>query len=411
MKCPAFNELPYTTNQGVSWAYKEPSTDISFNDRSAIKWPRVSIITPSFNQEKFIEETIRSILLQDYPDLEYIIIDGGSKDGTVDVIRKYQSWISYWVSEKDAGQTAAINKGFKISTGEIIAWQNSDDTYEPGAIMNAVKFMVDHPETGVVYSDCNLVDENSRVISQLPSKKYTVQNCLLQHIVPNQTAFIRRGVWEAVGGVDNELHFAIEEDFWLKIGLISKLDQLPGIWANHRKYIGTKTVSQAPMFYREQLKVLDRFFTQTSLSPEIINIKNQVYANAHLIGAFRLNMDKEKELTEKAFIKAIDLNPELAMNDIGKTVKRIIGWAWIPDVIDPVDFVIRFFDCISNVSPGFEGFKKTAVAEIAIGLFFKVAREGNPRLARSYLTIAIRNDPRWILNRGVLSTAYKIALS
>src|SRR5574341_123266 len=115
--------------------------------------PLVSIITPSFNHARYIEATMRSVLSQDYPYIEYMVVDGGSDDGTVDIIKKYESRLSWWVSEKDQGQTDAINKGLARAKGNILAWLNSDDTYEPGAISAAVKFLQEHPEVGMVYGE------------------------------------------------------------------------------------------------------------------------------------------------------------------------------------------------------------------------------------------------------------------
>jgi glycosyltransferase involved in cell wall biosynthesis len=130
--------------------------------------PRVSIITPSYNQASFLEETICSVLEQDYANLEYIIVDGGSKDGSVEIIRRYESQLAWWVSEPDQGQTDALNKGFGMASGDILAWLNSDDTYLPGAISGAVEYLMSHPEAGLVYGDANLVDENGTVISRFP---------------------------------------------------------------------------------------------------------------------------------------------------------------------------------------------------------------------------------------------------
>ena len=108
--------------------------------------PLVSIITPSFNHVKYIEATMQSVFSQDYPNIEYIVVDGGSNDETVDIIKKYENRLAWWVSEKDKGQTDAINKGFARATGSILAWLNSDDTYEPGAVTAAVKYLQEHPE-------------------------------------------------------------------------------------------------------------------------------------------------------------------------------------------------------------------------------------------------------------------------
>src|SRR5215207_2503335 len=123
----------------------------------------ISIVTPSFNQDRYIEETIRSVLSQDYPSIEYMIVDGASSDETVDIIKKYEDKLAYWVSENDKGQTEAINKGFRHAKGDILAWINSDDTYQPGAVAAVVKYLQDHPDVGMVYGDCNYINESGNV--------------------------------------------------------------------------------------------------------------------------------------------------------------------------------------------------------------------------------------------------------
>src|SRR4030095_6506219 len=131
--------------------------------------PLVSIITPSFNQARYIEATIQSVLSQDYPRIEYLIVDGGSTDETVEIIKKYEGRLAWSVSEQDQGQTDAINKGFGHTNGQILAWLNSDDTYEPGAVSAAVKYLLDHPDVGMVYGDCNFINEDGRVIGKFGS--------------------------------------------------------------------------------------------------------------------------------------------------------------------------------------------------------------------------------------------------
>ena len=133
--------------------------------------PKISIITPSFNQSEFLEFTIQSVLSQDYPDLEYIIVDGGSTDGSLEIIKKYEDRLAWWVSEKDQGQTDAINKGFARATGKYLAWLNSDDTYQPGALSKAAEYLESHPEVGLVYGETNYIDQDGRGIGQFNAQQ------------------------------------------------------------------------------------------------------------------------------------------------------------------------------------------------------------------------------------------------
>ena len=132
--------------------------------------PRVSIVTPSYNQAAYIEETIRSVLLQGYPNLEYIIIDGGSKDGSVDIIRKYEPWLAYWSSEPDKGQGHAISKGFEKATGEIFGWLNSDDAYCRGTLELVCRLFLNRPNVGLLYGDCDVIDQRSSKIDHIESQ-------------------------------------------------------------------------------------------------------------------------------------------------------------------------------------------------------------------------------------------------
>jgi len=165
--------------------------------------PLVSVITPSFNQAQYIEATIQSVITQEYPNIEYLVVDGGSTDETVEIIKKYEAKIAWWVSEKDKGQTDAINKGFGRAKGKILAWLNSDDTYEPGAISNAVKYLIDHPDVGMVYGDCNFINENGKVIGKFGSAQtnYKLLRQGYAHI-PQQTMFFRAELWKQVGPLD-----------------------------------------------------------------------------------------------------------------------------------------------------------------------------------------------------------------
>ena len=216
----------------------------------------VSIVTPSYNQARFIEGTIQSVLSQDYPQIEYLVVDGGSTDHSADIIRRYADRLTGWVSEKDRGQTDAINKGFARATGEILAWINSDDTYEPGAVSAAVEFLREHPEVGMVYGDCNYINEQGEVIGRFHSKQTSYRRIRqgYNHI-PQQTMFFRAELWKQLGPLDPSFHFAMDYDLWTRIAARSEIKYGPQTWANFRLHTSAKTLMADDRFWPEMLRV------------------------------------------------------------------------------------------------------------------------------------------------------------
>jgi glycosyltransferase involved in cell wall biosynthesis len=217
----------------------------------------VSIITPSFNQARYLEATLRSVLEQDYPAIEYILVDGGSLDGSVDLIKKYSDRLAWWVSEKDKGQTDALNKGFERATGDIFAWINSDDTYEPGAISAAVKYLDEHPEVGLVYADTNFIDEQGRVIGRFPAAQTDYARLRRGYVhIPQQAAFFRASLWKQVCPLDPDFYFAMDYDLWVRLARLAALAYLPGqTWANFRLHSSGKTIAADDRCWPEMLKV------------------------------------------------------------------------------------------------------------------------------------------------------------
>jgi len=216
--------------------------------------PTVSIVTPSFNQARFLEATIQSVLSQDYPRIEFIIVDGGSTDGSVDIIKKYADKLAWWVSEKDRGQTDAINKGFARATGQILAWLNSDDTYEPRAVGQAVKFLLEHREVGMVYADCNYINEDGRVIGKFPAAQTDLARLRRGYVhIPQQTMFFRAELWSSL---DPSFYFAMDYDLWTRIAFRAELKYLAGqTWANFRIHTSGKTIAADDRCWPEMIRV------------------------------------------------------------------------------------------------------------------------------------------------------------
>ena len=204
--------------------------------------PLVSIITPSYNQGRFIEETIKSVLSQEYSNLEYIIIDGGSSDETLNILEKYSSRLK-WISEPDKGQSDAINKGLKMARGEIVAWLNSDDTYEPGAVEKAISFMTNNPEAALVYGHAGIIDEaGSRVRQFEATEPFNLWRLIyVWDYIMQPTTFFRKCALEQVGYLKEELNWCMDWDLWMRLGKEFPVGFIPEILANNREYAETKT--------------------------------------------------------------------------------------------------------------------------------------------------------------------------
>lgn len=221
--------------------------------------PKVSIITPSFNQGEFLEASIRSVLEQDYPNIEYILVDGGSKDNSVEIIKKYADKLAWWVSEKDKGHADALNKGFAHATGDILAWLNSDDIYYPHAVSEAVELLKVHSDVGMIYGDADLIDNSGTTVGQFASKQTSYEQMLRGSVhIPQATTFFRADVWRQIGPLDLSLFFSFDYDLWVRISKVSKLLYVPKRWAQFRIHDAGKTIINDDRCYPDMLRVLER---------------------------------------------------------------------------------------------------------------------------------------------------------
>lgn len=220
--------------------------------------PKISIVTPSFNQAEFLERTIRSVLDQGYPNLEYIIIDGGSTDGSVDVIRRYADRLVYWVSEKDSGQSQAINKGLMRATGDWLAWQNSDDIFYPGTFSQLTGCASRKPGAGLIVGDMSMIDVHDQVMRDIKYVRPTYGAMLAEGMVlTNQAAFWRRELHQQLGYLREDLHFGFDFEWFLRIlrsGV--RAEHVRGMWGGLRMHQATKTAQSQSDFKREYAAIL-----------------------------------------------------------------------------------------------------------------------------------------------------------
>ena len=223
-------------------------------------YPLVSIVTPSFNSGRFIAETIESVRNQDYPSIEHIVIDGGSNDGTVEILKRFPQL--HWVSEPDSGQSEALNKGFRFAKGEIIGWLNADDTYQPSTVSTAIHFLQENPSIDCVYSDVQVIDDTGQLIGVSRSQPFDLWTLVQTNFMKQPTVFMRRRIIEKLKGVDESLHYVMDQELWLRVGLAGfKMHYLRGqALANFRICLGTKSYEQTPRFQSEWLQVLERAF-------------------------------------------------------------------------------------------------------------------------------------------------------
>jgi len=244
--------------------------------------PLVSIVTPSYNQGEFIGETIQSVLTQDYPNIEYWVIDGASTDETLSVLREYEHDPRFnWISESDAGQSDAINKGWSRCRGEILAWLNSDDTYMPGAIRTQVEALLRHQECGVVYGDVLYVNRESNPLYMGYGRPYDVIELLRLSIPAQPTTFIRRSVCEMIGGLNKQFRYSMDSEYWIRAAKVTTFWYEPECIATYRLHGTSKTVAGHRGFYREWIMIAESFFSDPNVPGAYLRQKHRVFADIY----------------------------------------------------------------------------------------------------------------------------------
>lgn len=221
--------------------------------------PLISIVTCSFQQAKYLEATIRSVISQKYDPLQYIIVDGGSKDGSVEIMQRHAEHLAHWVSEPDKGQSDALIKGFNHATGEILGWLCSDDLLLPGALETVGRFFKTHPDVQVVYGNSLWIDARGNYLRPKIEPGFNRLAFLYDHnYIPQPSMFWRRSIYDAVGGLDKNLHLAMDSDLWEKFSQRTHIAHIPEFLSCMRYYPEQKTRSLTPQRLAEDEKIRSR---------------------------------------------------------------------------------------------------------------------------------------------------------
>lgn len=272
--------------------------------------PLVSIVTPSYNQGEFIAETIESVLSQDYPNIEYWVIDGGSTDETLSILKSYDDDPRFhWLSEHDQGQADAVNKGWCRCQGSVLGWLNSDDTYLPQAIRMQTMFLHAHSEVAIVYGDAILTDAQGRRIGKYWARKFSQYEQLRASCIPQPTAFVRRACVARNGTIDTSLDYALDYEYWLRASFHSMFAYLPEEIATYRIHSSSKTGSEMVKFNPELEAVIQRFFEREDVPPVLQRKRKILYADVLLRLGLNCIKNGDTSSARKYLIQSMSYSP------------------------------------------------------------------------------------------------------
>jgi glycosyltransferase involved in cell wall biosynthesis len=276
--------------------------------------PLVTIVTPSYNKRPYIEETILSIRNQTYPHIEHIVMDGGSTDGTLDLLHRYEDRLT-WVSEPDRGQSDAINKGWKMAKGGILGSINADDTYLPWAVETAVNFLDRNPDIAMVYGKCDFIDEEGHKLGEFPSRDFDLASYVRgPNMIPTPTVFFRADILREVGYLDTSLHLSMDYDFHIRIGLRHRILYIPKLLATYRLCAGSKTTAQFSGFGPDCLYIMNNLYSRTDLPETVLKVKSQAYGKAHWQMGLSHWSHGDMRQARAHFVKTLRLDPKRILN-------------------------------------------------------------------------------------------------
>jgi len=389
-RSPSIADLPEPPAGKTGWPWTEDTLIEENSSGESQMLPRFSIVTPSFNQGRFIEETIRSVLLQGYPNVEYIIIDGGSNDESVDIIRKYEPWLAYWVSEPDRGQAHAINKGFERATGEFIAWINSDDVYCPGAFKSAADAFAEESPLALAFGESLVIDQDGRIVGKNPGKQFTVEEMLLENQVPQPSAFVRHEAAKSVGYLNERYHFVLDLEWWIRLALTFPVRHIGYSLSKFRLHAESKSMKLQTLRWREVADMLHALYRSEDCPSWSNERKRAALGNANWQRSLALLASGDEAAASEAAAQAAQWAPRWT-HEI-RNREKIADYAVLWD--DPAEFIHDFV----GITP-FLSLRRLVVEHQCMGLIYlreSADTEKGTSHRRSQSAKALLYDP-WLL--------------
>lgn len=288
-------------------------------------YPLVSVVVPSLNQARFLDDCLKSLEQQDYPNLEVLLIDGGSEDDSLRIIRRWEPYLAYWVSEPDRGQADAINKGLTRARGDIVSWLNSDDLLLPGAVSAAVQALEANPEAVMVYADGVLIDEHSRLLDWHRYRQFGLLDLLCFEVLLQPTAFMRRCALERVGLLRPDFRLILDHELWIRLAAHGPLHHVAAYWAAERTHAEAKTVAAAAQFAEEARRLIGEARESAVLGPVIASHDRVVSAGLECFAGRRMIDAGQYGLALGCFGRGLKLSPRFTLRYWYKILQALMG--------------------------------------------------------------------------------------